>query len=93
MQERTRTSEGADDEVAVLLISADKESFFELRRMRDDLVEVCGIISLPCKVSLIQFQTLGGTKDARFTKVKFPLRVSDSGGFWAVPCAYIIGMS
>lgn len=41
MQERPRTSEGADDEVAVLLISAEKESFFELRRMRDELVEVC----------------------------------------------------
>jgi hypothetical protein len=40
MQERPRTSDGADDEVAVLLISADKESFFELRSMRDDLVEV-----------------------------------------------------
>jgi hypothetical protein len=39
MQERPRTSDGADDEVAVLLISAEKESFFELRRMRDDLVE------------------------------------------------------
>ncbi|EFQ87952.1 hypothetical protein PTT_16335 [Pyrenophora teres f. teres 0-1] len=39
MQERPRTNDGADDEVAVLLISADKESFFELRRMRDDLVE------------------------------------------------------
>ena len=39
MQERPRTSDGADDEVAVLLISADKESFFELRRMRDDLIE------------------------------------------------------
>ncbi|KAL6707440.1 Vacuolar fusion protein mon1 [Coniothyrium glycines] len=39
MQERPRTSHGADDEVAVLLISAEKESFFELRRMRDELVE------------------------------------------------------
>ncbi|KAL1800188.1 hypothetical protein ACET3X_000530 [Alternaria dauci] len=39
MQERPRTSDGADDEVAVLLISAERESFFELRRMRDDLVE------------------------------------------------------
>ena len=41
MQERPRTRDGADDEVAVLLISAEKESFFELRSMRDDLVEVC----------------------------------------------------
>ncbi|KAI8939448.1 Vacuolar fusion protein mon1, variant 2 [Plenodomus lindquistii] len=39
MAERPRTSDGAGDEVAVLLISADKESFFELRSMRDDLVE------------------------------------------------------
>lgn len=40
MQERPSTSEGAPDEVAILLISAEKESFFELRTMRDDLVEV-----------------------------------------------------
>ncbi|KAH7085675.1 vacuolar fusion protein mon1 [Paraphoma chrysanthemicola] len=40
MQERPHTRDGADDEVAVLLISAEKESFFELRSMRDDLVEV-----------------------------------------------------
>jgi hypothetical protein len=40
MQERPSTSEGAPDEVAILLISAQKESFFELRSMRDDLVEV-----------------------------------------------------
>jgi len=39
MAERLRTSDGAGDEVAVLLISAEKESFFELRGMRDDLVE------------------------------------------------------
>ncbi|KAF1946473.1 DUF254-domain-containing protein [Clathrospora elynae] len=39
VQERPRTSDAADDEVAVLLISAEKESFFELRRMREDLVE------------------------------------------------------
>jgi len=89
MQERPRTSEGADDEVAVLLISADRESFFELRRMRDDLVEVCGIISLLCKVSLFQFRTLGSTKDARFNKVKFPPHVSDSCGFWVrAVCTY-----
>jgi hypothetical protein len=47
MQERPRTSDGADDEVAVLLISAEKESFFELRRMRDDLVEVRVVNSQP----------------------------------------------
>lgn len=40
MQERPSTSEGAPDEVAILLISAEKESFFELRGMRDELVEV-----------------------------------------------------
>ncbi|KAH8724642.1 trafficking protein Mon1-domain-containing protein [Phaeosphaeriaceae sp. PMI808] len=39
MQERPRTSDGADDEVAILLISAEKESFYELRNMRDELVE------------------------------------------------------
>ncbi|KAF2129746.1 DUF254-domain-containing protein [Dothidotthia symphoricarpi CBS 119687] len=39
MQERPKSRDGADDEVAVLLISAEKESFFEMRGMRDDLVE------------------------------------------------------
>ncbi|KAJ4350997.1 Vacuolar fusion protein mon1 [Ascochyta clinopodiicola] len=40
MEERPRTRDGGDDdEVAVLLISADKESFFEMRKMRDNLVE------------------------------------------------------
>jgi hypothetical protein len=40
VQQRPGTSDGADDEVAILLISAEKESFFELRNMRDNLVEV-----------------------------------------------------
>jgi hypothetical protein len=41
MEERPQSRSGADDEVAVLLISAEKESFFEMRGMRDDLVQVC----------------------------------------------------
>ncbi|KAJ4291009.1 Vacuolar fusion protein mon1 [Kalmusia sp. IMI 367209] len=39
MQERPKSREGDPDEVAILLISADKESFFEMRGMRNDLVE------------------------------------------------------
>ena len=46
IQERPRTSDGAHDEVAVLLISTEKEAFFELRGMRDELVEVCLPLSL-----------------------------------------------
>ncbi|CAL3964089.1 hypothetical protein PZA11_001528 [Diplocarpon coronariae] len=34
----TASSSSREDEVAVLLISADKESFFELKQMRDDVV-------------------------------------------------------
>jgi len=34
----TASSTSREDEVAVLLISADKESFFELKQMRDDVV-------------------------------------------------------
>lgn len=30
-----------DDQLAIILISADKEAFYELRQMRDDLIEVC----------------------------------------------------
>lgn len=37
--ERPSTSGGSSDEVAILLISADRESFFELREMRNQLVE------------------------------------------------------
>ncbi|KAF1988394.1 DUF254-domain-containing protein [Aulographum hederae CBS 113979] len=37
--ERPSTSGGSDEEVAILLISPNKEGFFELRQMRDDLVE------------------------------------------------------
>ena len=31
---------GREDEIAILLISADKESFFELKQMRDDVVDL-----------------------------------------------------
>ncbi|KAF8863457.1 DUF254-domain-containing protein [Acephala macrosclerotiorum] len=34
----TANSSSREDEIAILLISADKESFFELKRMRDDVV-------------------------------------------------------
>ncbi|KAF2144583.1 uncharacterized protein K452DRAFT_284909 [Aplosporella prunicola CBS 121167] len=37
--ERPSTSSGEDDEIAILLISANKEGFYELRQMRDDLIE------------------------------------------------------
>ncbi|KAF2278429.1 DUF254-domain-containing protein [Westerdykella ornata] len=40
MEERPRSSGGGEgDEVAILLISANKEAFYELRGMRDELVE------------------------------------------------------
>lgn len=38
--ERPSSSSGEDDEVAILLISTNRESFYELRQMRDDLVQV-----------------------------------------------------
>jgi hypothetical protein len=36
----TANSSSRDDEIAVLLISADKESFFELQKMRDEVVSM-----------------------------------------------------
>ncbi|PSN62372.1 DUF254-domain-containing protein [Corynespora cassiicola Philippines] len=39
IQERPKSRDSGDDEVAILLISANKEGFFELRGMRDDLVD------------------------------------------------------
>ena len=75
MQERPRTSDGADDEVAVLLISAEKESFFELRRMRDDLVEVGspGFLTLLYEVSLMS-RIPGWYIRTRGSLVKWSLR-------------------
>jgi len=48
VQERptSKGAEGDADEVAILLISANKEGFFELRGMRDALAEVCQSPSL-----------------------------------------------
>ena len=40
---------GAKDEVVILLISANKESFFELRKMRDALIQVPPCDSLQFK--------------------------------------------
>jgi hypothetical protein len=40
MKERPPSSSGSEEEVAILLISANKEGFFELREMRDNLVKV-----------------------------------------------------
>ncbi|KAF2087181.1 DUF254-domain-containing protein, partial [Saccharata proteae CBS 121410] len=37
--ERPSTSSGEEDEIAILLISANRESFYEMRQMRDDLVQ------------------------------------------------------
>jgi len=42
IKERPSSSSGNEAEVAVLLISANKEGFFELRQMRDDLVKQLG---------------------------------------------------
>lgn len=42
---RSHVSESAkEDQVVILLISADKESFYDLRKMRDALVEVRGFL-------------------------------------------------
>lgn len=40
LEERPTSSGGKDDEFAVILISANKEAFFELRQMRDDLLHL-----------------------------------------------------
>ncbi|RDI77445.1 hypothetical protein Vi05172_g12565 [Venturia inaequalis] len=42
VKERPPSSSGNDEEVAILLISANKEGFFELRAMRDELVKQLG---------------------------------------------------
>ncbi|RFU36134.1 hypothetical protein B7463_g262, partial [Scytalidium lignicola] len=36
--QQPQSSGGAEDEVAIILISADKESFYDLKQMRDDVV-------------------------------------------------------
>ena len=42
-----RNETGRHDEVAVLLISANKESFYDLRKMRDAVVDVCHHLPFP----------------------------------------------
>ena len=54
LEDRPGTRDGTEDEVAILLISADKESFFEMRKMRDDLVKVCTLCFL-CLFTLLHF--------------------------------------
>ena len=49
VQERPMSAGAKDDEIAIILISANKEGFFELRQMRDDLVHVSA--SLPIEQS------------------------------------------
>jgi hypothetical protein len=44
MKERPPSSSGKEEEVAILLISANKEGFFELRQMRDELVKVSQLL-------------------------------------------------
>lgn len=59
MQERPKSREGEVlDEVAVLLISADKEGFFELRGMRDELVEVRCLPRLRLFASVIRLHRI-----------------------------------
>jgi hypothetical protein len=43
VKERPPSAHGLDDEVAIILISADKEGFFDLRQMKSDLMEVSTI--------------------------------------------------
>lgn len=43
--ERPPSSGGLNEEVAILLISADRESFFEMREMRNELVQVSPVRS------------------------------------------------
>lgn len=46
MKERPPSASGSEEEVAILLISVEKEGFFELRQMRDNLVKVCTTTNL-----------------------------------------------
>lgn len=59
---QSRNESRGHDEVAVLLISADKESFYDLRKMRDAVVEVSLLFSsISCKIvtrRIISFQEL-----------------------------------
>jgi len=44
-EERPQASSTRDDgQLAIILISADKEAFYELRQMRDDLIEVSRLV-------------------------------------------------
>lgn len=58
-EERPQTSSTRDDDqLAIILISADKEAFYELRQMRDDLIEVSPYPTLPCPPPIPSSQSL-----------------------------------
>lgn len=44
VEERPTSSGGKEGEIAIILISANKEGFFELRQMRDDLMNVSSTV-------------------------------------------------
>jgi len=56
--DRPSSSSGEDDEVAILLISTNRESFYELRQMRDDLVQVQAVTEMALVLQLTIRQQL-----------------------------------
>jgi hypothetical protein len=53
-EERPQSSSSSprdDDQLAIILISADKEAFYELRQMRDDLIDVSYLLNPPYRKS------------------------------------------
>ena len=54
-QSSSSTSPRDDEQLAIILISADKEAFYELRQMRDDLIEV-SFLPFSSSLPLLQSQ-------------------------------------
>ena len=57
--ERPASQDKQEEEIAILFISPNKEGFFELRRMRDDLVEA-SMSSIHASINLIEPKELHG---------------------------------
>lgn len=70
--EKSGTSSGKEDEVAVLLISASKESFHELKQMRDEVVEVSSASAHSRFPMLIAFAATGKQRQHEYHQVGCP---------------------
>lgn len=88
--EERPSSAGKEDEIAIVLISANKEGFFELRQMRDDLVHVSRYDKLEIERKVLTTDssspptTAWGSSKLRFTGDTFHVTNSSQELFYDI---------